>query len=143
MGPDGELYIVNGGFVVTRSTNARCPEAAPAFELALPTGLGGLVAFRGGPNPGGLLGQAWIATDHSRGPARGNVYIFGPVRRAGDDPLDVMFARSTDGGLTWSDALRVNDDPPDTNAYQWFGTMSVAPSGRIDAIWNEDRKSVV
>jgi hypothetical protein len=34
--------------------------------------------------------------------------------------------------------VRVNDDPG-TTAYQWFGTMSVAPNGRIDAIWLDTR----
>jgi len=51
----------------------------------------------------------------------------------------VMFARSTDGGATWSDPVRVNDDPPDSNAWQWFATMAVAPNGRIDVIWNDTR----
>ena len=36
-------------------------------------------------------------------------------------PLDVHFARSTDGGATWSAPVRVNDDPGD-HAWQWFGT---------------------
>src|SRR5207244_1047955 len=26
-------------------------------------------------------------------------------------------------------------------AFQWFGTMSVAPDGRIDAVWNDTRGS--
>jgi hypothetical protein len=33
----------------------------------------------------------------------------------------------------------VNDDSADSEAWQWFGTMSVAPNGRIDAIWNDTR----
>ena len=49
-----------------------------------------------------------------------------------------MFARSTNGGATWSSPVRVNDDPG-SSAYQWFGTMSVAPTGRIDAIWLDTR----
>jgi len=49
-----------------------------------------------------------------------------------------MFARSLDGGFTWSSPIRVNDDPG-TSAWQWFGTMSVAPSGRIDAVWLDTR----
>ena len=65
---------------------------------------------------------------------------FGRPDRA--DPLDVHFARSTDGGATWSDPVRINDDPTDNGAWQWFGTMSVAPDGRIDVIWNDTaRKS--
>jgi hypothetical protein len=49
-----------------------------------------------------------------------------------------MFARSTDDGVTWSAPQRVNDDASTAN-WQWFGTMSVAPSGRIDAVWNDTR----
>jgi len=52
------------------------------------------------------------------------------------DPLDVMFARSTNGGGSWSEPIRINDDLPAHFAWQWFGTMAVAPDGRIDVIWN-------
>jgi len=43
--------------------------------------------------------------------------------------------------MTWSNPVRVNDDPNNNGAYQWFGTMSVAPNGRIDVIWNDTRNS--
>ena len=36
--------------------------------------------------------------------------------------------------------MRVNDDAG-TGSYQWFGTMSVAPNGRIDATWLDTRDS--
>jgi hypothetical protein len=49
-----------------------------------------------------------------------------------------MFARSTNGGVNWSSPVKVNDDPG-TSAYQWFGTMSVAPNGRIDVVWLDTR----
>jgi len=35
--------------------------------------------------------------------------------------------------------VRVNDDPSGSQAWQWFGTMSVSPDGRIDAVWNDSR----
>jgi hypothetical protein len=101
--------------------------------------LGGYLIFGGGPNPGGLLGQAWVAVDNSNGPRRGYVYALATVDRSSNpDPADVMFSRSTDGGLSWSPEMRLNDDPG-TSAYQWFGTMSVAPNGRIDVIWMDTR----
>jgi hypothetical protein len=37
--------------------------------------------------------------------------------------------------------VRVNDDPTGTRAFQWFGTMSVSPDGRVDAVWNDTRAS--
>jgi hypothetical protein len=49
-----------------------------------------------------------------------------------------MFSMSTDDGQNWSWPIRINDDPG-MNAYQWFGTMSVAPDGRIDVIWLDTR----
>ncbi len=57
---------------------------------------------------------------------------------SGSDPLDVRFSRSTDGGVSWSPSIKINDDIG-TNAYQWFGTMSVAPNGRIDVVWLDTR----
>jgi hypothetical protein len=49
-----------------------------------------------------------------------------------------MFARSTNSGASFSAPVRVNDDPG-TSAIQWFGTMSVAPTGRIDVVWLDTR----
>ena len=37
--------------------------------------------------------------------------------------------------------MRINDDPAGTNAWQWFGTLSVAPNGRLDVVWNDTRNS--
>jgi hypothetical protein len=90
-------------------------------------------------NPEGLMGQAWVDVDRSDGPGSGNVYVLASVARESySDPADVMFARSTDGGENWDDPVRINDDLSITN-YQWFGTMSVAPNGRIDAVWLDTR----
>lgn len=79
----------------------------------------------------------YVDNDNSGGATPGNVYVLASVDPPGSDPLDVHFSRSTDGGLTWSPAMRINDDSSDN--WQWFGTMSVAPNGRIDVIWNDTR----
>ena len=54
--------------------------------------------------------------------------------------FDVMFARSTDNGQTWDEPVRVNGDISGNN-WQWFGTMSVSPNGRIDVVWLDTRDS--
>lgn len=93
------------------------------------------------PNPDGFIGQPWIVTDHSAGNSRGNVYVLAHV---GDGvhperKIDIMATRSEDGGETWSAPIRVNDDVAPNLGWQWFGTMSVAPNGRIDVVWNDSR----
>ncbi|MCH8251237.1 MAG: exo-alpha-sialidase, partial [Planctomycetes bacterium] len=145
IGPDGELYTSilggGGGFAVGKSLTARDPEANVDFEPTVSVDLGGQSPLFSAPNPSGLIGQPWIATDHSSGPSSGNAYLLCSVEPSiGDDPLDVHIARSTDGGFTWDEAVRVNDDEPGS-AWQWFGTMSVAPNGRIDVIWNDTRNT--
>jgi hypothetical protein len=142
--PNGILYIVGigtGGLAVARSGNAQFPEVAPTFDQVVNFDLGGYITGHAGPNPGGLLGQLWIASDHSDGPSHGNLYVLASVNPPGSDPLDIMVTRSNIWGTTWSDPVRVNDDPTNNGAWQWFGTMSVAPNGRVDAIWADTRNS--
>jgi len=145
VGPDGEVYMAGAtldqtSHVVLRSDSARNPALPPTFELARAVSLGGTTTTGGTPNPGGLMGQVWVAVDRSSGSTRGYVYLLGSVDPAGADPLDLHLVRSTDGGQTWSAPVRVNDDPPGPS-YQWFGSLAVAPDGRLDAIWNDTRSS--
>jgi hypothetical protein len=143
VGPDGTLHLVGAtlsqsGHLYSRSANAQDPLQIPSFSASQSVNLGGVTSF-GGVNPDGLLGQVQVATDHSQADGSGNVYILASVNPAGSDPLNVNFIRSTDGGVTWSNPIRVNNDAPGSNAFQWFGTMSVAPNGRIDVVWNDTR----
>ncbi|UCF34123.1 MAG: exo-alpha-sialidase, partial [Phycisphaerales bacterium] len=141
VGPDGELYICGAGFTVLKSTTLQDETLPYQFDLTTTVSLDGSKTGYAGPNPGGLLGQVEIDVDCSEGSYRGNVYLLCSVERYSTaDPLDVMFARSTNGGETWSDPVRINDDPADNGAWQWFGAMSVSPDdGRIDVTWNDTR----
>jgi hypothetical protein len=142
--PNGNLYV--GGtdgssydFRVARSSNAQISGQTVSWDMNTLVSLDGSITYGIGPNPGGLGGQTSIAVDTSGGPFDGNVYLLCSVdRNSNNDPADVMFARSTNGGANWGSPVRVNDDAG-TSAYQWFGTMSVAPTGRIDAVWLDTR----
>ncbi len=144
VGPDGELYTVgsasNTGLVVTKSSTAPDPDLLTSWDFATYVDVDGSLTGWDEINPGGLLGQAYIDTDKSNGPGRGNVYVLASVDRDNGDPGDVMFARSTDGAESWDNYVRINDDPYN-NKWQWFGTMSVAPNGRIDAVWLDTRNA--
>ena len=75
--------------------------------------------------PGIYLGVTFpsIACDRSGGPCHGNIYICWADKRNGGNNTDVFIARSTDGGLTWSSPIRVNDDPP--GRHQFFPFITV------------------
>jgi hypothetical protein len=136
----GTLYAVGvygSDFVVARSTDAKLSLPWFAWDASSVVSLGGSIQQGLGPNPGGLLGQAWITTTPGPGPGTPIVGVLCSVDPPGADPLDVKFARSVDGGITWSTPVRINDDTG--SAYQWFGTMSSSPSGRIDAVWLDTR----
>ncbi|HOC41643.1 MAG TPA: sialidase family protein [Thermoanaerobaculales bacterium] len=144
VGTEGELYIAGNAnydydrFVVKRSFDASDPGASPDFDTFF-VDLGGAQGYGGSsgssPNPVGLIGQVWIASDHSDGPNRGDLYLASSVNPPGPDPHDVHFARSTDGGASWSEPVRIH--PDDRNVWQWFATMSIAPDGRLDVVWIE------
>lgn len=136
---NGMLYVY-ARKEVTKSTSARNKLATLEFQEQVHVDLGGGTIAYSGPNPGGLLGQYWIESDHSNSPGRGNLYALASVSSS-NTILDVMFSRSTDGGLTWSEAVRVNDDPISEISYQWFGLLAVGLDGRIHAFWNDTRNT--
>ena len=147
VGSDGKLFAagIDGSvdqdfdhFVVSRSTTPPGPGVPLAFT-GLRVDLGGSMDFGEGPNPAGLLGQACIAAARSPGGATDNVYVLAAVSPNGGF-TEVYFARSTDGGQTWSPPARVNDDVSGTN-WHWLAAHAVAPNGRIDAIWFDTRDS--
>jgi hypothetical protein len=88
------------------------------------------------------VGQVFLAVDRSGTTTNDNVYMLASVQPPGfTNGSDVMFVRSTNGGITFSAPRRINDDPVNHAKWHWFGTLSVAPSGRIDVVWYDTRNS--
>jgi hypothetical protein len=143
VGPDGGLYIVGAGqssdIIMVKSMNAQEPGSSIQWDQYTSVDLDGYLTAGVDVNPAGLLGQAWIDVDKSEGPGEGYIYVCASVKPwSSTDPADLMFARSTDGGVSFEEAIKINDDFSISN-YQWFGTMSVAPNGRIDVVWLDTR----
>lgn len=93
-----------------------------------------------------ICGPCLTTPEAAVDPDSGNVYVTfelseSPPPNARDD-RDIWFMRSTDGGATFSERVRLNDglDPdrvPDNN--QMFPGIDVAPDGRIDVTWYDFR----
>ena len=138
---NGNLFIGGEGntFYCVRSSNAQNGGVTPTFDRVTAVSLGGDLV-QGGINPAGLDGQTFLAVDRSGGPTNNNIYMLASVRPTGfSTGTDVMFARSTNGGVSFSAPIRINDDPVNHSKYHWFGTLSVAPNGRIDSVWLDSR----
>jgi len=160
IGPEGEVYlsgvsedisssnslgIIRKGHYFSKSVNAKDPLSSPTFT-AQKVDMGGdviMLFIPTGPNPLGSYGDVQIATDKSTGPMRGNIYMMAYSLphgwQTGNDPLDMFFVRSEDGGDSWSVAMRLNDDAASETSFQWFPMMDVASNSRIDAVWYDTR----
>ena len=144
---NGTLFI--GGVNLTtnqiwciRSTNAKNGGVTPIFDQSTAVNLGGTILSGGPINPEGLVGQVFLAVDRSGTATSNNIYMLASVRPSGaNNGSDVMFARSTNGGQSFTGRRRISDDPVNPAKWHWFGTLAVAPNGRIDAVWLDTRNA--
>src|SRR5437867_4974353 len=57
----------------------------------------------------------------------------------GNDPGDIYYIRSTDGGVTFGTPFKLNTDS--TTRPQWEPNLSVSPTGTLFATWYDARES--
>jgi hypothetical protein len=138
----GGVNLDTGQIWCVRSTNAKNGAVVPTFDQSTAVNLGGEIVFGEPINPVGLVGQVFLAVDRSGTSTNNNVYMLASVQPTGfATGSDVMFARSSDGGRTFSAPRRINDDPINHAKWHWFGALSVAPNGRIDVVWFDTRNA--
>jgi hypothetical protein len=133
VGSGGEVYVAYESFDAFGNPQievARSNDQAQSFTtpivVAAVTSVGGVSIFGNGQATlqGGFNSNEFpsLAIDRSPRPSEGNVYIAWNDGGNGFvfDPLgeptsyayaDVLFTRSTDGGVTWSAPVRVNNNP--------------------------------
>ncbi|GBD90636.1 hypothetical protein BMS3Abin04_01353 [bacterium BMS3Abin04] len=131
IGPNGEVYVAfayyNGGLPessirFTKSTDggASFSQANVAFPIiGIRTSNSGVSEF----NNTRVNSFPSMEVDRSNGSRRGWIYIVYSDKNTGDS--DIYLRRSTDGGTTWSNAIRVNSDQVGNGKQQWFPSVDV------------------
>jgi len=109
VGPNGEIYVAWAGpegLVFDRSLDQGETWLAEDIIIdSIPDGWDYAI-----PGIYRANGLPITKCDLSGGPNNGTIYVNWTDQRNGEDDTDVFFSKSTDGGDTWSETLRVNDD---------------------------------
>lgn len=122
VGPDGEVYVAwsgPAGLVFDRSLDGgETWLDEDIFIDAQPTGWDYSI-----PGINRSNGLPVTCCDVSNSAYQGTIYVNWSDQRNGDDDTDIWMSKSTDGGDTWTEAKRINDDPP--GKHQFFTWMTV------------------
>jgi hypothetical protein len=87
-----------------------------------------------------VRGNISIDVDRSSGLYKGRIYISaidqnGPSGGA----ADAWLVSSSTGGATWSNLVYMSDGPKGAYKFYFQPKISIAPNGRIDAVWYDTR----
>lgn len=80
-----------------------------------------------------------LDVDITGGPNNGYMYVAYMDDAPGFTDTDIFFTRSTDGGSTWSQKIRINDDPQNNGCDQFHPWLMVAPDGSIIVVFLDRR----
>lgn len=140
VGPGGEVYVVysdahfniQGGITIVKSTDGGKTfskgRAIAAFKELSPITGGNSVRVNSFPS---------IVVDKN-----GNIHIvFAAVGTAKGDRADVFYIRSSDGGNTFSNPSRINDDA--TTTVQFLPSIAVASDGTLAVRWWDRRNDAL
>ena len=147
-GNDGRVYLTwavvesaapfvedYAGFAVSGDGGGTWSVSQNIFEM---NGISGTLPEKGNLRVNGL---PQISVDNSGGARNGWLYIVSTEKDlapAGNDP-DIILHRSTDGGMSWSAGIRVNQDGLSNGNIQYFPAMDIDAGGGINIIYYDDR----
>jgi Secretion system C-terminal sorting domain len=147
-GPGGEIYVIWNNYIgasqpdsigFAKSTNGGINwdlSTNNAFNInGLPTGntINGMRYFH----------FPRVDVDRSGSQRNGWIYIVTNEMTVAPatDLADVILYRSTDGGVTWSTGIRVNQDTPGNGKYQLFPAIRVDEASNINVVYYDSRNT--
>lgn len=138
VGPNGEIYISWAGplgIMFDKSTDGGVTFGEDIFVTSQPGGwdfnISGIYRCNGLPV---------TACDISNSAYQGNIYVLWSDQRNGVNDTEVFLIKSTDGGQTWGNTVRVNNDT--TSRQQFFPWMTIDPiTGFIYVVFYDRRNT--
>ncbi len=122
IGPDGQIYVSWAGpegLVFDKSLDGGNTWLNEDIKVTdIPGGWDFSV-----PGISRCNGLPFTFCDLTDGPFKGNIYINWSDQRNGADNTDVWLVKSTDGGNTWSQPKKVNND--NSVSHQFFTSMTI------------------
>jgi len=138
VGPNGEVYISWSGplgIMFDKSLDGGKTFGTDIFVTDQPGGW----AFQI-PGISRCNGMPVTACDISDSPYNGTIYVMWSDQRNGIHNTDVFLIKSTDGGKTWAERKRVNDD--NSKRHQFFPWMAIDPfTGYIYIVFYDRRNT--
>ncbi|MFM1946123.1 MAG: hypothetical protein RL207_406 [Bacteroidota bacterium] len=138
LGPNGEIYVTwtgPRGLMFQKSLDGGKTWLSEEKHLSKQVG-GWDLQIPGFFRANGL---PFLMSDMSNGPNRGNLYLNWCDQRNGDDNTDVWLLKSTDGGQSWSEPIKVNQDQ--TKTHQFLTTMGIdQTNGNLHFVYYDRRK---
>lgn len=143
VGPDHAVYVFwwsqDGPRILMRGSTDRGLTFGAARTVAL-VGTHGFLFDLGLTDAGGAPFRSNTTVQAAVNPVTGDIYLVYQDQPKGPstDRGDIVFVQSTDGGETWSEPRRVNDDA--TRNDQWHPALAVTPDGGHVGIFWYDRR---
>jgi hypothetical protein len=139
IGPNGEVYVLyysdqgEGGSNATALYIAKSTDGGATFPSVRKVSN---ITFPPSPLPGSKF-RIFILPTLAVDPRTGALYATWNDYRNGD--TDVLLASSTNGGQTWSEPKRVNNDPAGRRSDQFFPTLIVGSDSAVHLLWLDRR----
>ena len=138
VGPSGEVYVTfmdSNGIRFNRSldTGNTWLSQQPLIES------GGEYRYNELSGVTRIRTMPYSSCDKSNSPYRGNLYVSWADQRNGLNNSDVFIIKSSDGGNTWTNALKVNSDS--SNLHQYRNAMAVDQTNGYIYIVYYDRRN--
>jgi len=139
VGPEGQVYVSWSGplgIMLDRSLDGGRTFGRDLYVTDQPGGWAFGVAGLRRAN-----GMPVTLCDTSSSPYRGRVYVVWSDQRSGPQDTDVFATHSDDGGETWADPVRVNDDG--AGRHQFFHWAALDPAtGNLHVVFYDRRNTV-